>query len=34
MALFGAPLAHEDHAVWACYAALWTMQAGDLILET
>src|SRR5712691_7640174 len=22
MALFGAPLAHEDHAVWACYAAL------------
>ena len=27
MALFGAPLAHEDHAVWACYAAL-TMQAA------
>ena len=22
MALFGAPIAHEDHAVWACYAAL------------
>jgi class 3 adenylate cyclase len=22
MALGGAPLAHEDHAVWACYAAL------------
>jgi class 3 adenylate cyclase len=22
MALFGAPLAHEDHAVGACYAAL------------
>jgi class 3 adenylate cyclase len=27
MALFGAPIAHEDHAVWACYAAL-TMQAA------
>jgi class 3 adenylate cyclase len=23
MALFGAPMAHEDHAVRACYAALW-----------
>jgi class 3 adenylate cyclase len=22
MALFGAPIAHEDHAVRACYAAL------------
>src|SRR5258705_6245504 len=27
MALFGAPLAHEDHAVMACYAAL-DMQAA------
>src|SRR5437899_2637308 len=27
MALFGAPLAHEDHAVRGCYAALWMQEA-------
>jgi class 3 adenylate cyclase/tetratricopeptide (TPR) repeat protein len=27
MALFGAPIAHEDHAPRACYAALWLRDA-------
>jgi class 3 adenylate cyclase len=38
MILFGAPIAHEDHAVRACYAALRTQESvtryGDEIQRT
>ena len=34
MALFGAPLAHEDHAVRACYAALRMQEAVKRYAET
>src|SRR5262249_12072699 len=33
MALFGAPLAHEDHAVHACYAALRMQEAARRYAE-
>jgi class 3 adenylate cyclase/tetratricopeptide (TPR) repeat protein len=33
MALFGAPIAHEDHAVRACYAALRMQQSVGLYAE-
>jgi class 3 adenylate cyclase/tetratricopeptide (TPR) repeat protein len=33
MALFGAPIAHEDHAVRACYAAFAIQQAAERYAE-
>jgi class 3 adenylate cyclase len=34
MALFGAPVAHEDHAVRACYAALQMQESVARYAET
>jgi class 3 adenylate cyclase/tetratricopeptide (TPR) repeat protein len=34
MALFGAPLAHEDHAVRACYASLWMQESVKRYAES
>jgi class 3 adenylate cyclase len=33
MALFGAPLAHEDHAVRGCYAALRMQEGGATLMS-
>src|SRR5262247_1879462 len=33
MSLFGAPVAHEDHAMRACYAAVWMQEASGRYAE-